>query len=232
MSLKLLLVEDDDNFASLTIIRLRAWREDLAIDRARSIGEAQTLLSSTIYQLILLDQHLPDGEGTDVLNHPSASYAAVVAMSSDNTAEIPGRTVKAGAAHFLSKTQIREPLFLPLLEAILARKEGEDLLRKAELRAERMETITTLLATLRHEINNPLGAVLGAAYLLRSAGTLAPHQQDALKMIESSSERIGHVVRELCKAADPDELEVVTKASEKVFQVPGDPRWGSDPEKK
>ncbi|MCB0347150.1 MAG: hypothetical protein KDD66_18665, partial [Bdellovibrionales bacterium] len=69
---------------------------------------------------------------------------------------------------------------------------------------------------LRHEINNPLGAVIGAAYLLKHEGQLEDTQIEAIKLIERSGNRINQVLQQLCEAA---ELEEVTKANERVFQV-------------
>ena len=91
-----------------------------------------------------------------------------------------------------------------------------------------MESIKTLIGTLRHEINNPLGAVLGGAYIIKSAGRLGSQQKEALKLIEESGKRITTVLNSLCEAA---ELEEVTKGQEQVFHVPGDPAWDQDKEK-
>ncbi len=225
MSLRILLVDDDESFASLLRIRLESWDDELDMTHVRSIADGRAVLAQSDVDLILLDQNLPDGHGIELLEPPTHTTAAIIAMSSDPAPEIPGTVVRAGATQFLTKTQVSAPLFIPLIEGVLARRDIEKRLREAELRNERLGSIRMLLATLRHEINNPLGAVLGAAYLLRNAGDLVPNQREALKLIESSSERIGHVVRELCHAAEVEELEAVTKAHEKVFQVPGDPPW-------
>lgn len=220
-----LIVEDDPNFKKVVEIRLKSWREALAIKSAASIREARALLDdkTNLFQLVILDQHLPDGMGRELLQHPNLEAAAVLAVSADDSPELPAEAVVAGAAHFLSKRQISEPLFIPLVEAILARKKLESQLLAARLRQSRLETIKVLIATLRHEINNPLGAVLGGAYLLRTQKNLGEEQSEAIRLIEASGNRIKHVLKQLCETVD---LEEVQKGQEKLFQVPGDPSWG------
>ncbi len=220
-----LVVEDDINFQKVVEMRLRAWRDDLQIRFADNLAAARTFLDdrSTVYQLVVLDQHLPDGLGASLFDHPSLDSAAVLAVSADDAPELPARAVRAGAQHFLAKRQVSEPLFIPLVDALVQRKQLESELLKVKLRQGRLDTIRLLLATLRHEINNPLGAVMGGVYLLKTGNKLESEQSDALRLIEASGNRIKHVLSQLCETA---EIEEVTKGQEQVFQVPGDPSWG------
>ena len=219
-----LIVEDDRSFQRILERRLQAWSERLAISAVSSLAEAEQLLqeSAVEFSLVILDQHLPDGAGVKLLEDPRLESAAVLAVSSDESPEVPARAVRSGALYFMSKRQVTQPLFTPLLEAVLERKQLEKELLAARMRESRMATIKRLLATLQHEINNPLGAVLGGTYLIRAKGDLGEEQVKALELVEQSGQRIKHVIKELCQAA---ELEEVTKGREKVFQVPGDKKW-------
>lgn len=220
----MLIVDDDENFRTIVELRLSAWRPGSAFRHAPNLGVARNYLDdkATSYDLVVLDQHLPDGYGADLFDHPRLQDATVLAVSADLAPEVPGQAVLAGAAHFLSKHQVSEPLFLPLVEALLERRRLERELLSSRLRQSRLETIRRLLATLRHEINNPLGAVLGGAYLLRTAGSLDSEQTEALRLIEASGNRIKHVIKQLCDTA---ELEEVQKGHEDLFQIPGDKPW-------
>lgn len=221
-----LLVEDDPSFQKIVQLRLSAWRPGISITVASSIAEARRLLdvAEHPFSLVILDQHLPDGLGNELFTHEGLQDAAVLAVSADDTPHLPGAAVRAGAQHFLGKRQVSTPLFVPLVEALIERKRLESRLRQIELQRSTLDTIRVLLRTLRHEINNPLGAVLGGAFLVRSAGGLDEEQQRALRLIEQSGNRIKHVLEQLCETA---ELERVTKGREEVFQVPGDPKWES-----
>ncbi len=220
------MLEDDESFAQVVTIRLRSWMSDVEITHVRTIAEGGSVLeaSSELFALAILDQHLPDGLGTELISHPKLADSAILAVSADAQPDLPANTVKAGAQHFLGKRQVTEALFLPLLEALLERKELERKLFHSRVHEAKLHSIKVLLATLRHEINNPLGAVLGGAYLLKSVGNLDLKQADALRLIEASGQRIKHVIQQLCEAA---ELQEVTKAHEQVFQVPGDSPWPS-----
>lgn len=231
MPLQALIVEDDQNFQKVVEIRLRSWKEDIQLRVANSIAQARNYLDDKAwsYSLVILDQHLPDGIGATLLTHPRLQDAAVLAVSADGAPDLPASAVLAGAQHFLSKIQVSEPLFLPLLDALVERKRLEAELLKSKLKQSRLETMKVLLGTLRHEINNPLGAVLGGAYLLRTGNNVGTEQAEAIRLIEASGNRIKHVLSQLCETA---ELEEVTKGQEKVFQIPGDPAWDKEPKEK
>lgn len=224
MSKKILIVEDDVAFQKILKLRLLSWQEDCSITVASRISQARSVLDEETagFDLVILDQHLPDGLGNELFSHPALQASTVLAVSADDTPNLPGKAVIAGAQHFLGKRQVSAPLFIPLIEALIERKSLEKELRDKELNENRLETIKLLLRTLRHEINNPLGAVLGATFLVRSSGGLDEEQTKALRLIEQSGNRIKHVLQQLCQTA---ELERVTKGREEVFQVPGDPSW-------
>ena len=219
--LTVLIVDDDESFRRLVQIRLQDWRPEIFITTAGTLAEASSKLDSSNFGLVILDQHLPDGMSSD-FSHPGLASATVLAVSSDEAPDIPAKAVKSGAQHFLGKRQISDALLIPLIEAMLERKELEKQVIAAKIQESKMDSIQRLLTTLKHEINNPLGAVLGGTYLVKSSGTLDEEQKKALDLIDESGKRIKHVLSQLCDAAD---LEAVDKASEEVFQIPGDKRW-------
>jgi len=220
-----LIVEDDETFARILEIKLRGWRRDIELRIANCIAQALEYLEdkNNSFSFVILDQHLPDGLGSVLFNHPALDGTTVLAVSADSAPDLPGKAVIAGAQHFLQKSQATEALFIPLLEALLERKALEKQLLANKLHDSELRTIKILLATLRHEINNPLGAVLGGTYLLKQKGDLLDDQIEALRLIEASSHRIKHVIDKLCETA---RLEEVIKGQEPVFQVPGDKPWG------
>jgi signal transduction histidine kinase len=66
------------------------------------------------------------------------------------------------------------------------------------LQESKLETIQTLIATLEHEINNPLGAVFGGIFfLLKFSPELSKEQKESLKVVEESGKRIKTVLKEL-----------------------------------
>jgi len=221
MSLRILIIDDDKDFRRLIEIRLRAWKKEAEIAVAGDLATATAILDKRAFHLVIKDQHLPDGLGSD-FKHPNLENATILAVSSDEAPELPGDALRGGAEHFLGKRQVSEGLFIPLIEALLDRTAYKRRLMEHTVRVSRMESINRLVTTLKHEINNPLGAVLGGAYLVKTAGNLDEEQRKALELIEESGKRIKHVLSELGEAI---ELEEAKKASEDVFIIPGDKPW-------
>lgn len=225
MPLEILIIDDDASFRRLLELRLKSFLKDMQATILPSLGEARTYLKSDKrpqLDLVILDEHLPDGRGVELLQEGWFQNLTVLTVSSDDAPEIPGATVQAGAAYFLNKRHVSEPLFQPLILGIMERNRLSRELEEARLQNALIDTVKTLVGTLRHEINNPLGAVLGAAYLLRENESATPELKEAAKLVESSGQRIKYVLDELCQAV---ELEPVTKANQKVFHIPGDEPW-------
>lgn len=225
MNLKVLFIEDDHAFKRLAEVRLRSFFPDISVTHFDSLALAREFLSKEpeiSFDLVILDEHLPDGRGVELLKEGCFSELAVLSVSSDPAPEIPGDSLRAGAAYFLSKTSLSQPLFEPLVRGIIDRNRLQKELSEAKLDSAVINTVKTLVSTLRHEINNPLGAVLGAAYLLRNNPDANKEQQQAAELVESSGKRIKHVLDQLVQAIA---VESVDKAHHKVFHIPGDSPW-------
>lgn len=226
MAFQILMIDDDEAFKKILERRLRSFIPDMEVRSFGNLTTARAYLGSESelpFDLVVLDEHLPDGRGVELLMEGWFESLAVLAVSSDDAPEIPRGALQAGAAYFLNKTAVSEPLFKPLVQGILDRNKLQRQLNQTKIDRAVMDTVKTLLGTLRHEINNPLGAVLGAAYLLRTSAHATPEQKEAAELVDSSGKRIKHVLEELSKAVS---LERVTKANQEVFQVPGDKPWG------
>ena len=226
--LRILIVDDDSSFKKILQMRLKSFMPQMQVTALSSLAEARTHLgeqSAQSYDLVILDEHLPDGRGVELLQENWFVDMAVLSVSSDNAPEIPGATLSAGATFFLSKVSISEPLFRPLVLGIIDRNKLQRELSRVKINQAVMDTIKTLVSTLRHEINNPLGAVLGAAYLMRVQNSATAEQQQAAELVESSGKRIKHVLDQLCEAVA---VEPVTKGRHKVFHIPGDKPWEED----
>ena len=221
----ILIVEDDLDFKKLLEIRLKSFVPNSHITHCASIQSAIHFLESDEalkINLVILDQHLPDGRGLQLLTDGHLEGKSVLSVSSDDSPEIPGANFKAGAAFFLSKPQVSQPLFKPLINAIIERGKFESSLKDAQLQVAVTESVKTLVDTLRHEINNPLGAVLGGAFLLKCNPSSNADQIEAAELIEQSGKRIKHVLEQIINAS---EQTAISKSTTKVFHIPGDKEW-------
>lgn len=228
MTFQVLIIDDDSSFRKILELRLKSFISEMSLKTFDNLTKARTFLKENnkpYFDLVIIDEHLPDGRGVEMIGEGWFEDLAVLSVSSDTAPEIPGSAVQAGATYFLNKVHVSEPLFKPLVEGIIERNRMRQELNKVKLDGAIIETVKTLVGTLRHEINNPLGAVLGAAYLLRKDQKASKEQKEAAELVESSGKRIKYVLDELCQAVA---LEPVTKANQKVFHVPGDKPWGEE----
>lgn len=228
MPCSILIIDDDASFRKLLQLRLKSFIPDLELEQKESLAQAREYLGKLrsekkTVDLVILDEHLGDGRGVELLQEGWFQEMAVLSVSSDDNPKIPGAAVQAGASYFLSKTRTAEPLFEPLVKGIIDRNRLQRELIQVRMNAVITDTVKTLVATLKHEINNPLGAVLGAAYLLRTIPSATPQQQEMAALVEASGKRIKHVLDELSQAV---QVQPVNKADHKVFHIPGDKRWG------
>ncbi len=62
--MRILLVEDDESLGDAVVTGLRL--EELAVDWARTLAQAEEALAATEYDVVCLDLGLPDGDGLDL----------------------------------------------------------------------------------------------------------------------------------------------------------------------
>jgi len=227
--IRVLLIDDDLAFRKLVSIRIKSFFEKITFSECDNLTDARKFLEDNekpYFDLVVLDQHLPDGKGTELLAEGWFDELAVLSVSSDDAPEIPGASITAGATYFLSKKDIGEPLFSPLVKGIIDRNKIQRKLIQTKVDEKVIDLVKTHIGTLQHEINNPLGAVLGAAYLLKNAPGISAEQQEAARLVEQSGNRIKYVLDQICDAMKINsELEQVVKAKHKVFHIPGDEPW-------
>ena len=220
-----LIIDDDENFRKIVELKLKSFLPDFQCTIFDNITDARDFLENNPtleLDLVVLDEHLPDGKGTELLQEGWLNDLAVLMISSDTKPEMAGKSLKAGAMFFINKLQMREELFRPLVEGIIERSKLQKEISKNREHNVKMQTIKTLVSTLRHEINNPLGAVLGAAFVIQCNKNSTDEQIDAAKLVEQSGQRIKQVLDRLCETID---VETVEKGHQLVYQIPGDEPW-------
>lgn len=122
---KILLVEDDTDYAELLTISLNKAGWD--IDLAGSIKEAQYRKQTGIYDLILLDVMLPDGNGYDFCKeffeeYPNIPIVMVSAIRQSEEDKILG--LECGAIDYVLKSHSHKEL-IARIKRILAKPPSE-----------------------------------------------------------------------------------------------------------
>jgi PAS domain S-box-containing protein len=102
-SLRLFVIEDDEDTALL--IRRHLERAGHVVTRCRTSAGALIVLGNTPFDLVLLDQRLPDMDGLELLGILSREgiAAPVLMVTKDKDAETATRVLRAGALDYIVK---------------------------------------------------------------------------------------------------------------------------------
>lgn len=182
---------------------------------SRTVGD---LYAEMDPDLILLDLMMPHLDGVEVMRGLERQIAAddyrpILVLTADSTTESCRRALAAGAKDFLTKPFDRVELELRVRNLLAARflhvalrRHSEDLERQVEartrqlLQTEKVAAMGTLLASVAHELNNPLTVMLGQAALLVST---APDEAVRARgeKIERAAKRCSRIVKNFLSLA-------------------------------
>lgn len=105
---RVLLVEDDDNDAAH--LRRLVQRIDggaYGVERASSFREGHDIILERRHDLYLLDEHLADGSGVDLLSVvQNGSYRPAILVSGNDVGEVDIQALRRGAADYIVKGDI------------------------------------------------------------------------------------------------------------------------------
>jgi len=204
-SIRILIVEDDEGNALLEQDTVSDHFRDCSVDIARNGAECMKLLKQKDYDVILLDQNLPDTKGLSLFEkcRKAGFDIPTVMVTGTGNEEIAVEAMKMGAHDYIVKTiDLGYLKTLPLvIQKSLARRRMERELEEArtkEIELERLKAVREIVVSLSHEINNPLCVVLGIAQLmLLRARQFDRKTVDQLKSIEQQAQRIQELTHKL-----------------------------------
>jgi len=119
-----LVLEDDAALAEVVATALGEGGCEVRV--AYSVAQAQDMLDSQAFDVALLDLHLPDGQGTEVLRRLIAdgSLTEVIVLTGDHDVSLAIDVMKLGASDYLVK-----PISLPELEVAVTKARERNRLR-------------------------------------------------------------------------------------------------------
>jgi FixJ family two-component response regulator len=129
----ILLVEDDDGDALLVEELLRDVDAPVVVKRARSLGQATTLVSDAA--CVLLDLGLPDSQGLQGLRQLLAiePEAAVVVLTGQANEHLGALAVRAGAQDYLVKGEVAGPMLHRVIRYAVERRRAEEAHRELRI---------------------------------------------------------------------------------------------------
>lgn len=212
----ILVVEDSPVQASMVCDLLE--QEGYRVTWTTTIREAREQVRTAPPDLLLLDRGLPDGDGSTLCRElkadPSTQEIPVILVTARDRVEERVEGLRGGADDYVPKPYPKEELLARVHGCLRTRALQRALRQKAEeieqknqelvatqarlVRAERLAAIGEVGLAIRHEVNNPLGTIMGyAELLLRHHEGLPPDVQKNLEAIHRACIRICDIVRRL-----------------------------------
>ena len=197
-STKVLLLEDDDFDAAVTIELLKKCRaQEFEVTRCSCLAEAIDELDACAYPVALVDMNLPDSAGLDTVSEVlkvNQSAAIIVLTGTDDiVGEFDVAAMEAGAADYLVKGQMTEALLERSIRLAMTRQK----LIRAEIEAKKLldeknkklleyyQTANSFVDTVSHEFRTPLTVIKEFASVMSDGllGDINSEQQDYLGTI-------------------------------------------------
>ena len=203
--MNILLVDDQKFFLTLYQGLLKESDPSYNFICAETGREAVSKFNNKV-DLIILDYLLPDMDGIQVLLEILAKdpYMPVIIITGAGSESIATAALKNGAYDYVVKTDEYIKTLPFVVEQGIERKRLIEETRRFEIQrmeVERLAVLKETVATLSHEINNPLTSILMTAQLLRDRHcSKDEHAMQKLSILIENAKRIAEKVAKLSNA--------------------------------
>jgi signal transduction histidine kinase len=223
---RVLLVEDDeDDFVLTRDLLAEGGGGRYALDWVADYDRALQEIAGGAHDLYLIDYRLGRHTGLDLIREAVSRgcRAPFILQTGEGDSAIDLEAMRAGAVDFLVKDELNGPTLERAVRYALERKRAEDALREAREELERRVEERTgeltaanqrlaeanqrlaeadrrkdeFLATLAHELRNPLAPVRNALHLLRHRDMGDVPVDDLLAMLDRQVTHLTHLVDDL-----------------------------------
>lgn len=136
--MRVLIVEDNADQREIIALAMRASTQDFEISEAGTLAQARVLLAEQTFDCVLLDHHLPDGVGYELMADMEDRLLTtpVIALSANNDPAVAIADFRSGCVDFICKSEVlRGSLRERVIEALARAR------RKQVAAAMRHETI-------------------------------------------------------------------------------------------
>ena len=204
-ALRLLVVEQNDADALQIERAIQHDRPTVQLRRARTLADAETLLSGSCFDVVLLAEEVSDGDCLHLLRHMvrSACLLPVVVLAEYGHDDLAHRVLKMGASDCVQK-QLDQGHLNGLAKRLEQAIRRHHMIHQAVAQTrhrehkQSIEVIKSTLASIKHEINNPLAIVYGNAQLLLELTRMEP-DEELIKPIRDIAEASSRIAQSLDK---------------------------------
>jgi len=167
--IRVLLVEDDEDDYFLTADYLARCKEPrFKLTWVTNSRDALHALQQKSFDICLLDFILGHENAIDVLEHFKERGIAipVVILTGQSDTKVDEMVMRAGAADYLTKSEVETPRFMRTMRYAMVRREIENERVERHKMEQRNKAKDKFLAHLGHELRTPLTSILGYTELL------------------------------------------------------------------
>lgn len=202
--MNILLVDDQKFFLTLYQGLLKEANPSYNFICAETGREAVSKFNNKV-DLVILDYLLPDMDGIQVLLEILAKdhYMPVIIITGAGSESIATAALKNGAYDYVVKTDEYIKTLPFVVEQGIERKRLIEETRRFEIQrmeVERLAVLKETVATLSHEINNPLTSILMTAHLIKDKCSEDEYMMQKLSVLIENAKRIEEKVAKLSNA--------------------------------
>lgn len=147
---RILVVDDERDLLELADLSLRT-QLDARVESVSTQAQARARLDTEAFDVVVVDIHLPDGQGMDLIDHVRAKLpqAGVIVVSGSASVELSVRAFRLGAVDFLAKPFDADTL-VQRVEAAIVHKQG---IQRTEARLKRLRSAVRRLNNARRMVS-------------------------------------------------------------------------------
>ncbi|MGB3491312.1 MAG: hybrid sensor histidine kinase/response regulator [Elainellaceae cyanobacterium] len=194
MSNKTSVLVVDDERTGFTVIQALLKPDGYEFYYAASGHAALTQVEAIAPDIILLDVMMPELDGIEVCHriksNPDFAHIPIIMVTALNSNEDLARCFEAGADDFISKP-VNRLVLQARVRSLLRIKHQHDRLKSTIQMREDMS------AMMVHDLRNPLTSILLGTQFVLMKDTLEDNEQEKLKLVYASGQRLNSMINEL-----------------------------------
>ncbi|MBU3023223.1 response regulator [Aestuariibacter sp. A3R04] len=196
--IKVLLVEDDEDDYFLTADYLSQCESpSFAVTWVTNGQNAIDAMQTASFDICLLDYILGAENALDVLAtfKKAGISVPVVILTGQSDTRVDEMVMRAGAADYLTKSEIETPRFMRTMRYAMVRREMENERIERHKVEQQNKAKDKFLAHLGHELRTPLTSILGYTELLLDEDN--PHMKQELSIIHTNGKHLLSLLNDL-----------------------------------
>jgi DNA-binding response OmpR family regulator len=197
-AITVLLVEDDeDDYIIANELLMETEAGEFHLDWVATYDAAIEKMSLNQHDVYLVDYVLGEKNGLDLLHEArkKGCKAPIIFLTGRGDREIDLAAMKAGAADYLDKEDLRAPLLERSIRYAIERKRSEE----ERLQREKLQVVLEMAGAVCHEMNQPIQVVSGHAELMLMDMTEDHPLYEKIKTIDEQTIKMGEITKRLTK---------------------------------